>query len=163
MAAFEALGHIALRVNDLDASLAFYAKLGFPEFLRLTEEDGSPWICYLRITDDSYLELFPGAEGGNVPNNNRAGVNHLCLTTSDIEAAEHYLTSVGVPLEAPRNPNRGADGNRGMWVVDPDGNRIEIMEMAPNCIQYEALKAWSAGRVVTSLLRPLKRRPSAPS
>lgn len=161
MAAFETLGHIALRVNDLGKSLEFYGKLGFPEFLRLTETDGSPWICYLRITDECYLELFPGAEGGTVPNNNRAGVNHLCLTTSDIEATERHLQSVGVALESPRNPNRGADGNRGMWIVDPDGNRIEIMEMAPACIQYEALKAWSANGGVTSLLRPRKPAPAS--
>ena len=36
MAAFNTFGHIALKVRDLDASIAFYEKLGFPEFLRLT-------------------------------------------------------------------------------------------------------------------------------
>lgn len=156
MAAFNSLGHVAFRVNDLAKSLDFYAKLGFPEFLRLTEEDGSPWICYLRITDEVYLELFPGADGSKVPYNLRSGVHHLCLTTDDIEATEAHLKSVGVPLEAPRNPNRGVDGNRGMWVVDPDGNRIEIMEMAPACIQYEALKAMAAGKGPTALKRPTK-------
>ena len=158
VAAFNSLGHVAFRVNDLDKSLAFYAKLGFPEFLRLTEEDGSPWICYLKITDDVYLELFPGADGALVPNNMRAGVNHLCLTTEDIEATEAHLKQVGVPLEAPRNPNRGVDRNRGMWVVDPDGNRIEIMEMAADCIQYDAIKAFAAGKGVTSILAPLKKK-----
>ena len=158
MAAFNSLGHVAFRVNDLQKSLEFYAKLGFPEFLRLTEEDGSPWICYLKITDDVYLELFPGADGALVPNNLRAGVNHLCLTTEDIEATEAHLQQVGVPLEAPRNPDRGVDRNRGMWVVDPDGNRIEIMEMAADCIQYEAIKGFAAGKGVTSLMRPLKKK-----
>lgn len=158
MAAFSILGHVALRVNDLDKSLDFYAKLGFPEFLRLTEEDGSPWICYLKITDEVYLELFPGGDGTLVPNDLRAGVNHLCLTTDDIEATEAHLKAVGVPLEAPRSPERGADRNRGMWVVDPDGNRIEIMEMAADCIQYEAIRDFAAGKGVTALLRPLKRK-----
>ena len=156
MPAFDSLGHVALRVNDLDRSLDFYGRLGFPEFLRLTNDDGSPWICYLRITDSVYLELFPGGDGARLPNDGRAGVNHLCLTTPDIEACEAHLRSTGVPLEAPRNPNRGLDGNRGMWVVDPDGNRIEIMEMAPACIQYEAIKAFNAGKGATTLNRPLK-------
>ncbi|MDR3474985.1 MAG: VOC family protein [Devosia sp.] len=158
MAAFNSLGHVALRVNDLQKSLDFYAKLGFPEFLRLTNEDGSPWICYLRITDEVYLELFPGADGGTVPNTLRSGVNHLCLTTEDIEATEAHLQRVGVPLEAKRNPDRGIDGNRGMWVVDPDGNRIEIMEMAADCIQYTAMQAFNAGKGATALNRPLKPR-----
>ena len=158
MPAFNSLGHVAFRVNDLQRSLAFYDKLGFPEFLRLTNADGSPWICYLKISDEVYLELFPGADGAMVPNTMRSGVNHLCLTTEDIEATEAHLRRVGVPLEAPRNPDRGVDGNRGMWVVDPDGNRIEIMEMAPACIQYEAITAFNAGKGATTLNRPLKPR-----
>lgn len=156
MAAFASLGHVAFRVNDLENALSFYAKLGFPEFLRLTNDDGAPWICYLRIADDVYLELFPGADGAKVPNTLRAGLNHLCLTTDDIEATAAHLEQVGVPLEAPRNNHPGVDGNRGMWIVDPDGNRIGIMEMAPNCIQYDAIAAFNAGKGMTTLNRPLK-------
>ncbi len=155
MAAFATLGHVAFRVNDLQKSLDFYAKLGFPEFLRLTEDDGSPWICYPKITDDVFLELFPGADGGMVPYNMRSGVHHLCLTTEDMAATDAHLKSVGIPYESPRNPNPGVDGNRGAFIVDPDGNRIEIMEMAPDCIQNEAIKAFNAGKGPTSLNRPL--------
>ena len=56
MAAFNSLGHIALKVQDLEASIGFYEKLGFPEFLRLTEEDGQAWIAYLKFDDNLYLE-----------------------------------------------------------------------------------------------------------
>ena len=41
MQPFDSFGHINLKVNDLKASIDFYGKLGFPEFLRLTEEDGT--------------------------------------------------------------------------------------------------------------------------
>ena len=34
------LGHTALRVNDLDASLAFYAQLNLHEAFRLHRDDG---------------------------------------------------------------------------------------------------------------------------
>ena len=44
MRAFGTVGHIAIRVNDLERSLQFYEKLGFPEFLRLTQADGRTWI-----------------------------------------------------------------------------------------------------------------------
>ena len=60
MAVFNSFGHLALKVRDLEKSVAFYATLGFPEFLRLTEEDGRPWIVYMRFDVDIYLELFPG-------------------------------------------------------------------------------------------------------
>ena len=48
-------------------------------------------------------------------------------------------------------PEPGVDGNRGMWIEDPDGNRIEIMEMAPNCIQYQAVKNLQAGKAPQAL------------
>lgn len=156
MAAFNSLGHIAFRVNDLDKTLDFYGKLGFPEFLRLTQEDGRPWIVYIRVTDQLYLELFPGGDGGRATGPEHTGVHHLCLTTDDIEATAAHLQSVGIPATAPLVPTRrGVDGNRGMWVTDPDGNRIEIMEMAPGCAQYEAIKALHRGEAPHALVRPV--------
>ena len=156
MAAFNGLGHIAFRINDLDETLGFYAKLGFPEFLRLDQTAGHPWIVYLKISDELYLELFPGGDGGKAAGPEHTGVHHLCLTTDDIEATEAHLKSVGIPLPSPlRKDHRGVDGNRGMWITDPNGNRIEIMEMAPGCIQYEALRALRTTGEPTALLRPV--------
>ena len=156
MQPFKSFGHLNLKVNDLKASIDFYGKLGFPEFLRLTEEDGTPWIVYLRITDEIYIELLPGGDGGRAGDQKATGVNHICLTTDDIVATAAHLAKVGVPLTAPLDPQkRGVDNNRGMWVTDPDGNRIEIMEMAPNCVQYEAIAAMRRGQPATTLVKPL--------
>ncbi|MFE0753143.1 VOC family protein [Inquilinus sp. NPDC058860] len=155
MPAFNGFGHLAFKVNDLQISLDFYRRLGFPEFLRLTETNGEPWIAYLKISDGLYLELFPGGDGSKVPGPEHTGVHHLCLTTEDIEATAAHLASAGIPLVAPLDPTRrGADRNRGMWITDPDGNRIEIMEMAPDCIQYEAIRDVSAGKAPHALVRP---------
>ena len=145
MAIFKTLGHLALRVNDLDASVAFYNKIGFPEMLRLLDDKGVPWIVYHRITEELYLELFPGGDGQTVPPPERTGLMHLCLTVEDIDVAEAELKKIGVELMRPRDPKRGLDGNRGMWIEDPDGRQIEIMEMAPNCIQTEAVRNIQAG------------------
>lgn len=156
MMAFTGLGHIALRVNDLDRSIEFYGKLGIPEFLRLTQEDGRTWIVYLRVSENLFIELFPGGDGSGVPGPETTGVNHLCLTTADIEKTAAHLQSVGIAATAELVPaRRGVDGNRGMWIEDPDGNRIEIMEMAPNCVQYEALKAVENGEAPHVLVRPI--------
>ena len=160
MAAFNSFGHLALKVRDLEKSVAFYATLGFPEFLRLTEEDGRPWIVYMRFEDNLYLELFPG--GKEPVNQTATGTNHICLTVDDIEETARYLASVGIPLTAPLDPTkRGVDRNRGMWVEDPDGNRIEIMEMAKDCVQWEAIAKLKAGGGPTSVVAPLKPKVSA--
>jgi len=153
---FNTLGHFNLKVGNLQHSIDFYAKLGFPEFLRLTETDGSPWIAYLRITDELYIELLPGGKG-RAGDQSASGLNHLCLTTNDIEATVAELKRLAIPLTAPFDPaKRGVDGNRGTWIADPDGNRIEIMEMAPTCVQYEAIATLAKSGKATSLVRPLK-------
>jgi len=155
MAAFNSFGHLALKVRDLEASVGFYETLGFPEFLRLTNEDGRAWIVYMRFDDNLYLELFPG--GTEKVNQTATGTNHMCLTVDDIEATARHLAAVGIPLTSPLDPSkRGVDRNRGMWVEDPDGNRIEIMEMAKDCVQWEAIARLKAGGGKTSLLAPLK-------
>ena len=162
MQLFSSLGHIKLKVNDLRASTEFYAKLGFPEFLRLTEEDGTPWIVYLRITDEVYIELLPGGNGGRAGDQQATGLNHLCLTTPDIEMTVAGLTRAGVPLTTPLDPaRRGVDRNRGCWVTDPDGNRIEIMETAPNCVQYEAIAQLKSGKGAMSVVAPLRPKAKA--
>ena len=54
-------------------------------------------------------------------------------------------SDAGVDLLSPIK--MGADGNRQAWIEDPDGNRIELMEMAPDCLQLKAiarLKAMTA-------------------
>jgi len=153
---FNTLGHFNLKVSDLQASIDFYTRIGFPEFLRLTETDGSPWIVYMRITDELYVELLPGGKGRG-GDQVATGLNHLCLTTDDIEATVADLKKLGIPLTAAFDPaKRGVDGNRGTWIADPDGNRIEIMEMAPACVQYEAIATMAKTGKATALVRPLK-------
>jgi len=140
MGVFKNLGHLAMRVKDLQASLDFYSKLGFPEMTRLLNDKGEPWIVYLRITDDEYLELFPGGVGELPAGPNQVGVFHICLTVESIEDTVAHLAKVGIRLSRPRRESRGIDGNRGMWIEDPDGSQIEIMEMAPDCIQMKAIE-----------------------
>ena len=85
MQPFNTLGHLNFKVNDLQASIDFYTRIGFPEFLRLTEKDGTPWIVYMRITDELYIELLPGGSGQRAGDEKATGLNHLCLTTRNIE------------------------------------------------------------------------------
>jgi lactoylglutathione lyase len=145
MGIFEGFGHVAFKVNDLDRSVDFYSRIGFPEMLRLLDAEGKPWIVYHRISEHLYLELFPGGDGDPAPDPARTGMNHFCLTVASADDAERKLAAAGVQLSRPRKAMRGVDGNWGMWIEDPDGNRIEIQEMAPKCIQFEAERSLTAG------------------
>lgn len=156
MTAITGLGHVALKVKDVDRALAFYSGvLGFPEMLRLHHDDGSLFLIYLRITDDQYIEIFPNAREDRAPDIDANGVHHFCLTVEKLEPVLEALVAAGgqpyawtktdtgasalLPADRPVIGN-GLDGNRQSWLQDPDGNRIELMEMAPDCLQYQAIR-----------------------
>jgi lactoylglutathione lyase len=145
LAGINGFGHLAFKVQDLDASLAFYRdRLGLGEMTRLVDGKGAPWIVYLRITDTVFLELFPSGHPGRAADEAAVGVNHICFSVEDIEATAARFAAAGVTLTSPIQT--GLDGNRGAWIEDPDGNRIELMEMAADCLQYRAISALPANR-----------------
>ncbi len=139
------LAHVALKVKELERSLDFYVnKLGFREMMRLPKPDNSPgvWLVYLRITDDQYLELFPDGQGDRAPGSETTGMNHLCLGVADIDQVIEDLNAAKVPLTIQKK--MAADLNWQCWVADPDGNRIEIMQLMPDCLQLAAIKRLKA-------------------
>lgn len=143
MKGISSLAHVALKVKDMDKSLDFYVgKMGFPEMFRL-HRDGKLWIVYLRITDDQYLELFPDGDGDRAPGRDATGVNHFCLGVDDIDVVVDGLTKAGIPLTTGKK--MGADYNFQAWIEDPDGNRIELMQMMPKAMQLDAIKSMKAG------------------
>ncbi len=137
--AITAIAHFALKVRDLETSLAFWRDtLGMAEMMRINHDDGSLMLVYLRITDTQYVELFPGGEGSRAPDRNAVAVNHVCLQTDDIAATADYLKQKGIALTV--EPRMGLDGNMQAWFEDPDGNRIELMQMMPGNMQATAIE-----------------------
>ena len=140
----KAIGHVALKVADIERSLAFYRdRLGFDEMMRLNRDDGSLWLVYLRITDTQFIELFPHGEGTRAPGSNATAINHFCLESHNLDATAAALRSRGLKLTV--EPKMGADNNRQCWIEDPDGNRIEFMQMMDDSMQAAAIRRLSGG------------------
>lgn len=132
------IGHVALKVADMERSLAFYRdRLGFQEMMRLNRDNGALWLIYLRIADTQFIELFPEGEGDVAPDARRTAINHFCLECADLDATADALRQRGIALTV--EPKTGADNNRQCWIADPDGNRIEFMQIAPNSMQVAAI------------------------
>lgn len=128
------IGHPAFGCHNLDASLAFYALLGIRESFRLLNDDGSPRLVYLYVAGDRFLELFPGGpEPADRAARERQSFRHLCLITDDAEETVKHLRANGVPIDA--EPKMGLDFNIQAWIRDPDGNPIELMQLAPESPQ----------------------------
>ena len=133
------IGHVALKVADIGRSLEFYRdRLGFAEMMRLNQDDGSLWLVYLRITDTQFLELFPDGQADRAPDRDATAINHFCLVCEDLDLTAAKLQDAGVKLTV--QPKLGLDGNRQCWIEDPDGNRIEFMQMSPTSMQAEAIR-----------------------
>ena len=131
------IGHAAYGVSDLERSLKWYVGgLGLREAFRLNNEKGETWIVYLQVCGGDFLELFPDArvQPGKAP----AGTayRHLCLEVDDLAATLADLEARGVRADGP--PRVGRDHNSQAWLTDPDGNRIELMQIAPDSPQAAA-------------------------
>ena len=127
------IGHTAYNTPQMDAILDFYCnKLEFKHAFTIKNDKDEPWIEYIKLADNSFVEFFyrdPGEHGDN-------RYAHLCIRVSDIDATAEFLKSKGVTITS--GPSTGKDGNSQCWCADPDGNRIEFMCISPTSKQAQA-------------------------
>jgi lactoylglutathione lyase len=136
------LGHAAFAVHDLDASSAFYEKLGLRESFRLHHPDGSLMLVYLHIAGDRFLELFPH---GPEPDADRLqSFRHICLLSDDLRGMVEQLREQNVAIE--REPKEGLDRNLQAWIRDPDGNAIELMQLSDDSPQRRTARGMPVGQ-----------------
>jgi lactoylglutathione lyase len=141
------IAHWALKIHDLERSLAFYRDtLGFKEMMRIDHvegpEKGQLMLVYLRVTDTQFVELFPRGRGTVSPDEDTTSMHHVCLQVASVAVTAEALRAAGVALF--REAKLGLDGNNQCWIKDPDGNRIEFMEMLPGNMQVTAIERLKA-------------------
>jgi lactoylglutathione lyase len=125
------LGHPAFAAHNVDRTLHFYGIFGIEEAFRLHHDDGSLMLVYLHVSGDRFIEIFPG---GPAPDPDRKqSFKHICLLTDDISAAVERLRENSAPIDS--EPLLGLDGNLQAWTHDPDGNQIELMQLAEDSPQ----------------------------
>jgi catechol 2,3-dioxygenase-like lactoylglutathione lyase family enzyme len=108
------LGHVALRVTDMERAKAFYTALG----LRLTW-DAPDW-AYLQSphSGDGVALLSPAY---------RAAGPHFAFhfdSRADVEAVHGQLVASGHPV-GPLHDHR--DGTASFYLQDPEGNWLEVL------------------------------------
>jgi len=130
------IGHTAYTVENMEKSLDFYCNvLGLKKQFELNRPGGEPWIIYLKIKDGQFIELFYGGSVKNSWKSENIGYSHLCLEVEDIHEIAERIKSKGISLDT--EPKQGSDLNWQCWVRDPDGNRIEFMQMNPESPQLK--------------------------
>jgi catechol 2,3-dioxygenase-like lactoylglutathione lyase family enzyme len=138
--------HFALTVSNADRSTDFYRGFGFE-------------IVADREVKGGYVEEITGVEGAHLrlvhlsgyghnlelleyrqprgEQRSRAfqdvGSAHICLLTDDLDADFARLCQRGVvfrsdsPVTTTSGPNQGG---KGVYALDPDGNAVEIVQLA---------------------------------
>jgi len=132
------LGHAAFRVRDLQQSLRFYCDLLGLQRAFDIDRDGKPWITFVYLGNQQFLELFPKPGTAEDFSGNRGSYRHVQLTVDDLERTVSDIEARGLP-RGPNPPRQGRDGNLQYWVTDHDGNRIELMQMMPGYLHGQAI------------------------
>ena len=131
------LSHAAIRTRSIQDSLRYYTgTLGLREAFRMYGEDGSLATVYLYITQGQYLELFANGTREGTAGPDVIGINHICLMTEDVHRSFGAVRDAGGPVDT--EVRTGHSGCLMFWTHDPDGTRIEIMEMPPESMQAQA-------------------------
>ncbi len=109
---FNGIAHIAISVQNIAASLAFYNKLGFQQAFANTGRDGSVSQSFLKLNDKQFIEFYPASPPNPAnPQSNAQSTSrflHLCFEASDINATHDFYVAEGL---APISVRTAAAGN----------------------------------------------------
>ena len=98
---FNGVAHVAIRVHDLAASVAFYEKLGFEQAFDLRKND-IPYESFIKINDNQFIELYPVTERDAT-----VGFLHLCFEGEDLNAIYNDYVSHGLTPTPVRKAGAG--------------------------------------------------------
>jgi lactoylglutathione lyase len=126
------INHVALEVEDVERSLAFYGKL-----FELRFRGRSAGAAFVDI-GDQFLALMQ--DSSRAPD----GARHFGLVVDDKEATRRALAAIGAEVI----PGRGLD------FLDPDGNRVEI-------VQYDQVQFTKSAEVLRGMGLELGKSESA--
>jgi catechol 2,3-dioxygenase-like lactoylglutathione lyase family enzyme len=137
------LDHISFTVGDLDRSAAFYAQFGFTPLKRYVS--AGPDVDRGADTEHADMEIVwlrhelggPMVElirylhhpANRAAHNSNVGAAHLCFAIDDVLGAYARLSSEGMTFLS--EPNQDEFGVRWVYLRDPDGNAVELIQDPP--------------------------------
>lgn len=135
----QSIAHAAITVRNMEESVRFYTEaLGFTKAFEIPHpQTDSPWIVYLSAGNGQFVELFYGGTAENPWDDAQIGFNHLCFAVEDIHAAAQQVKDAGYALDV--EPMEGCDFNWQAWTKDPNGVRVELMQLDPRSPHWKFL------------------------
>lgn len=128
------LGHVLLRVADLERSKAFYRDLlGF----EIVEEDPAHGGVFMTLGEHGHtIDLFPADDPTAAPESDRRrpGLQHIAFQVDSDEALKDaYFTLLDKGVEITRAMDHVSQ--KSIYFNDPDGHGLEIYYEFPNALE----------------------------
>jgi catechol 2,3-dioxygenase-like lactoylglutathione lyase family enzyme len=134
------IDHFSFTVGDIERSAEFYRRFGFVDVKRYISagpdvdrgadvENADMDILWLRRPEGGpMLELIRYIKhpAGPAGHNSTVGAAHMCFVIDDVFGAHAELMADGVTFLS--DPNEDEFGVRWVYLRDPDGNAVELIQ-----------------------------------
>lgn len=118
--------HLGLRVGDLQRSLAFYTAVGY-EVVGSVPETPLGHLTMLKLPGDEFVTIELVHDPARPEVGSGMGLSHFVIKVDSLDATISALAARSIGAEAPVSPD-GSDEFRTTVLIDPDGNRIELVQ-----------------------------------
>ena len=135
--------HTSFTVADVERSGAFYRRFGYADVKRYvsagpdvdrgadTEHADMDILWLARPEGGPMLELIQYVKhpAGRSAHNSKVGAAHICFVVDDVVGAHDELSRDGATFLS--EPNEDEFGIRWVYLRDPDGNAVELLQEPP--------------------------------
>lgn len=119
------LDHLALKVTDMEKSLAFYQHvLGLEIVRRSGPNEAGGYAAVLRAGDQK-LDLFSRPDFVSADKDKPVGMDHLCIQLDAASIDEVVADLRRAEVEIFWGPVE-REGNTSVYIYDPDGMHVEL-------------------------------------
>ena len=109
------INHVAVPIADRRKALPFYRDLlGLKVIPAMVD---SPNVTWVQLADGAMIHPVEPRPDGAPP------AYHVAFEVADFDAAVQAIEAAGLPIES---QGMRHDGQRFLFVRDPDGNRVEL-------------------------------------
>lgn len=132
------IAHQAIRARDMEKTARFYIEVfGMKEAFRLyTGPNGECTSIHIYVAPRQFIEIFKDGQEECKHDDLTIGHHHICYEVENAEKSIEEFRSRGAVIDS--EIKVGFSKCIQFWTHDPDGNKIEFMELPPECKQIEA-------------------------
>jgi catechol 2,3-dioxygenase-like lactoylglutathione lyase family enzyme len=120
------IAHLAFRVSDVQASRAFYEKLGFEQAFELTK-NGKTTEAFIKVNDRQFIELYPENGTPDTP----VGLMHFCFEAANLDELHDEYVRRGL---TPTPVRKAGAGNLLLTMRDPENQLLEYTQYMPGSL-----------------------------